>query len=205
MVVFPRQASEDMRMQYLGIAQAWQQQPSRTMQIKWDDELEKLPSVGAVWLFGWENRFRSEFQNSLDQSAAKLGDAGVEISNKAFSRETDALALTTHIGKTPVAWLAAPDANMLPTLARKLPHYAKYSYAIFNGTVTLNNSAQRKKRSWLDFPAPESDSGLIELNNIAKGMWPVTKSPLTVFVRQADGSVKNVMRGKLSQRSALAH
>lgn len=198
LVVLPRNAPEDMRVQYLNIAQAWQKQPSRTMMIKWDDELKSLPEEGAVWLFGWENRFRGEFQKALDPSVGKLTDAGAEFGNREFQRELHALALTAHIKQATVAWLAAPDVRMLPILARKLPHYAKFSYTAFESVELINPA----KGTW-GFPVPNERSRE-ELTNLAKGTWPAMESPLVMPVRQADGSFKNVRRGKLVKRNALA-
>src|SRR5450759_4035122 len=176
LIVLPRKAPEDLRAQYLGIAQAWQKLPSRETSIKWDDEIERLPDEDAVWLFGEENRFRGEFQTALMQSGAMLSEGGVWLA-KEYERTLHALVLTTHIGQTPAAWLAAPDAAMLPILARKLPHYAKYSYAAFSGS---------------------------ELTNLVKGVWPVAHSPLAQPVKQEDGSTVEVPRAKLATRNSLA-
>ena len=176
LIVLPRKAPEDLRAQYLGIAQAWQKLPSRETSIKWDDEIERLPDEDAVWLFGEENRFRGEFQTALMQSGAMLSEGGVWLA-KEYERTLHALVLTTHIGQTPAGWLAAPDAAMLPILARKLPHYAKYSYAAFSGS---------------------------ELTNLVKGMWPVARSPLAQAVKQEDGSMVDVPRAKLTTRDSLA-
>jgi hypothetical protein len=176
LIVLPRKAPEDMRAQFLAIAQAWQQQPSRATLIKWDDEVERLPDQGAVWLFGEENRFRGEFQAALMQSGAMLSEGGVWLARE-YQRARDALVLTAHIGPAPVAWLTAPDAAMLPILARKLPHYSKFSYAAFSG--------------------PES-------TNLIKGVWPVARSPLAMAVKQQDGSTVEVPRAKLAARESLA-
>ena len=176
LIVLPRKAPEDMRAQFLAIAQAWQQQPSRATLIKWDDEIEGLPDQGAVWLFGEENRFRGEFQAALMQSGAMLSEGGVWLARE-YQRARDALVLTAHIGPTPVAWLTAPDAAVLPILARKLPHYSKFSYAAFSG--------------------PES-------TNLIKGVWPVARSPLAMAIKQQDGSTVEVPRAKLAARESLA-
>jgi hypothetical protein len=176
LIVLPRKAPQDLRAQYLVIAQAWQKQPSRETRIKWDDEIERLPDEGAVWLFGEENRFRGEFQTALMQGGAMLSEGGVWLASE-YQRTRDALVLTAHIGQTPVAWLAAPDAAMLTILARKLPHYAKFSYAAFSGS---------------------------ELTNLVKGVWPVARSPLALAVKQEDGSTVEVPRGKLAARDSLA-
>ena len=142
----------------------------------WDDEIEKIPQLGAVWLFGWENRWRGEFQTALALSGATLSDHGASFGNTDYSRNRHSLAFTAHIGQTPVAWLAVPDANMMTILARKLPHYSKYSYAVFEGA---------------------------ELTNLVKGVWPLTKSLLAMPVRQEDGSFREVMRGKFEPRNSL--
>jgi hypothetical protein len=176
MIVLPRNATEDLRGQYLGVAKKWQQQPGRSTRIVWDDEIEKIPQLGAVWLFGWENRWRGEFQTALALSGATLSDHGASFGNTDYSRNRHSLAFTAHIGQTPVAWLAVPDANMMTILARKLPHYSKYSYAVFEGA---------------------------ELTNLVKGIWLLTDSSLAMPVRQEDGSFREVMRGKFEPRNSL--
>ena len=128
-----------------------------------------------MWLFGEENRFRGEFQAALVKNGAMLSEGGVWLA-KEYDRTRDALVLTAHIGATAVAWLDAPDAAVLPVLARKLPHYSKFSYAAFRG--------------------PESA-------NLIKGVWPVTSSPLGIAVEQEDGSTVQVPRAKLPTRESL--
>jgi hypothetical protein len=177
LIVLPRKAPESMRMQYSSIAEAWQKQPARETAIKWDDEIKQLPDTGALWLFGWENNFRKEFMAALEKNPATMSDDGARFGAGEYKRSMHALALTAHIGQAPVAWLAAPDPSMLQVLARKLPHYAKYSYAAFSGP---------------------------ELTNLSKGMWPVTSSPLGIAVKQEDGSTADVARGKLATRDSLS-
>jgi hypothetical protein len=64
----------------------------------------------------------------------------------------------------------------MPGLARKLPHYGKYGYLGFEGE---------------------------EPTNVLKGEWPVVSSPLSVPVKQSDGSVTDVPRAKPVPRRAL--
>ncbi|MGC2047786.1 MAG: M1 family aminopeptidase [Gallionella sp.] len=176
MIVLPRNSPEDLRAQYLAVAKRWQQQPGRSTRIVWDDEIEKFPQLGAAWLFGWENKWRGEFQAALELSGATLTDQGAGIGSTEYSRSRHSLAVTAHIGQTPAAWLAVPDAEKMAALARKLPHYSKYSYAVFEGE---------------------------ELNNLAKGVWPLTNSSLAIPVRQTDGSFPVVVRGKIESRNSL--
>jgi hypothetical protein len=176
LIVLPRNATEGLREQYLGVAKKWQQQPGRSARIMWDDEIEKIPQHGAVWLFGWENKWRGEFQAALALSGATLSDQGASFGNAGYFPSRHSLVLTAQIGETPAAWLAVPDAEMMTALARKLPHYSKYSYAVFEGA---------------------------ELNNLVKGVWPLTNSSLGMPVRQPDGSFPEVMRGRLESRNSL--
>lgn len=176
LIVLPRKAPDALREQYRQIAEAWQGQPSRSTVVEWDDRIEHLPDAGAVWLFGWENGFRQEFAAALEKNAV-MSDSDTRLEDGVYERGRNALAMTARIGKTPAAWLAAPDAAMLPVLARKLPHYAKYSYVAFGGP---------------------------ELTNLVKGMWPVTNSPLGRAVRQKDGGSVEVPRGELAIRESLS-
>lgn len=175
LIVLPRGAPEAHHAQYRNIAQAWQQQPGRETRIKWDDEIELLPTQGAVWLFGTENRFRAEFDRALQRSGVLNSEEGVWLA-KEYQVNRHALALSARIGAMPAAWLAAPEAAMLPVLARKLPHYAKFSYAAFSG---------------------------FELNNLNKGIWPVTNSPLARALQQERSESNDVPRAKLAFRSSL--
>jgi aminopeptidase N len=177
LIVLPRKAPQALRAQYQDIAQSWQKQPARETRISWDDEIGRLPEEGAVWLFGWENEFRGVFKTALEKNGAAMSDTGARFANGEFDRTLNTLALTADVGQIPAAWLAAPDAAMLPVLARKLPHYSKFSYAAFSGP---------------------------ELTNLSKGMWPVNGSPLGIGVKQEDGSSVVVVRGKLETRKNLA-
>lgn len=173
LIVLPRSAPEAHRVQYQNIAQAWQQQPGRETHIIWDDEIGRLPTQGAVWLFGSENRFRAEFDRALQHSGVLDSEGGSWLA-KEYQAARHALALTARIGATSAGWLTAPDAAMLPVLARKLPHYAKFSYAGFSGA---------------------------ELNNLIKGTWPVEDSPLSVEIGQSN--MAGMPRAGRTPRNAL--
>ena len=65
LVVLPAGALETIRRGYLDLAKSWQKGRTVNMEIKLDNELDELPDDRAVWLFGWENSFRSMMKNSL--------------------------------------------------------------------------------------------------------------------------------------------
>ncbi|MFQ5585929.1 MAG: M20/M25/M40 family metallo-hydrolase, partial [Thermodesulfobacteriota bacterium] len=74
---------------------------------------------------------------------------------------------------------AADPIDAIPGLARKLPHYGKYSYLAFEGS---------------------------EPSNVLKGRWPTVNSPLSVPVRQPDGTFyRGAVTAELAPRRALAY
>jgi hypothetical protein len=173
-IVLPAGAEAGLRAQYQAIAQTWQQQPGRRTRIKWDNEIDALPE-GAVWLFGWENAFLGEMRGALPDGA--LQEHGVDLGDEAYPRDGHAYALSAARNGQAIAWLAADSAAALTTLARKLPHYAKFGYAAFAGD---------------------------QVTNLAKGSWEATRSPLAQAVVQEDGSSTEVPRARLAARPALA-
>lgn len=174
-IVLPTSASADLRTQYQAIAQTWQQQPGRRTRIKWDNEIDALPQDSAVWLFGWENAFLAEMLGALPDGT--LQEHGVHLDDEEYPRDGHAYALSAGRDGQTIAWLAADSPAALPTLARKLPHYAKFGYAAFAGD---------------------------QVSNLAKGSWEATRSPLAQAVVQEDGNSMDVPRARLSTRSALA-
>lgn len=120
------------------------------MQIQYDDEA--LPDSDIVVLLGGDNAALSELLMRAEQ-AFKLSETAYTLNRVSYMCGVHSLALTLTAGQQQVILLDASTPESLQTLARKLPHYGKYSYALFH-TV----------------------SG----ENVAKGQWPVTNSPLNI-------------------------
>jgi hypothetical protein len=129
----------------------------------------------VVWLLGWENRFRPVLDEALAGHDFESKPNSVTLAGKTLDREEYAVVvLARHRGNPDraLAWVAADDTAAMPGLARKLPHYGKYSYLGFTGD---------------------------EPENVLKGQWPVTRSPLSVVL--VDGPVPALALGP---RPALA-
>jgi len=174
LIVLPQKAGEEIKAQYSQEAKRWQQQPGRTTNVVWDNEIERLPGNGAVWLFGWENKWLSEFQAASASNNVELTSRNAIINGNTYTSTENPIAIVAQRGKASIAWLAAPEPEKLATLARKLPHYGKYSYAVFSGT---------------------------ELTNQDKGAWTVTSSPLAQEVGKTGKA--ETPRGRLTKRSNL--
>jgi hypothetical protein len=75
-----------------------------------------------------------------------------------------------------LGWLASGQPGALPGLGRKLPHYGRYSYLAFSGE------------------APD---------NVLKGQWPVTGSPMSVRIDPDEGEAIPPLTTRLPPRKAL--
>ena len=75
-----------------------------------------------------------------------------------------------------IMFIASDLPGSLPGLSRKLPHYHKYSYLIFEGS---------------------------EPANVGKGRWPVLSSPMTVLLPDEQGNIVRPEMGRLARRNPL--
>ncbi len=160
-----------------------------------DTEISRLPSDQAVTIIGWENRFFdkvvsavSPYGTTIDQKKVHLGNTEIPFENHSFVLT----ARNTENKDVALMFIASDLPGALSGLSRKLPHYHKYSYLVFEGT---------------------------EPANMAKGRWPVLDSPMTVYITQKKephfnkggkgglldktGESFRVEMGKLEQRMPL--
>ena len=179
-VVLPDRAEPEMLKAYRTLAERWQQARPGQVEVVSDADITALSVDKAVWLFGWQNRFRPELNAALEvYDFDQIGD-GVRIAGIALSPETHSVAVLGRQPNAPdhaLGWLAADSAIAVAGLGRKLPHYGRYSYLGFTGT---------------------------EPNNVLKGQWPVVDSPLSVSIEQPDGAAPGPAKASLAPRTALA-
>ncbi len=179
LIVLPRSDTESLRQGYRELARDWSAQRDAVVDVIFDDEIDRLPADRAVWLFGWDNRFREAVESALSEYAY-LGTAdAIEIDRQRFTRDSHSVVVVArnpNNSDEALAWVAADTAAALPGLGRKLPHYGKYSYLAFSGT---------------------------EPANVAKGQWPVVRSPMSVTLA-ADAVAGTRAPAKLAPRRALA-
>jgi hypothetical protein len=130
-------------------------------QIVLDSELTTLPD-SATWVLGWNNRHGPGLAGRLANQGVSLEAEKVSFGEDELPRGDHSLVLVARAAGDPkaaVAWIAASPGEAIPGLARKLPHYTRYSYLGFRG------------------PEPE---------NVAKGMWQPSSSPLVRNLSDGD-------------------
>ncbi|BAW80112.1 peptidase M28 [Candidatus Nitrosoglobus terrae] len=165
LAILPSQAPAPIQEGYGKLIRQWQRE-GRNIKIMKDDSLAKLPTEQTVWLFGWENRFRSVFNESLAGYSYKAAEDSIDIEGNTLRRDEHSVVVTTRHRDNPdhaFAWVATDKVAAMPGLARKLPHYGKYSYLGFTGTD------------------PE---------NVIKGQWPVINSPMSIELIKDHAPIK---------------
>jgi hypothetical protein len=177
--VLPADEDEATRAAYETIVRRWES-PAQSVTVVLDKDVTSLPADRAVWLFGARNSVAPRlFENdpvarvSATESAVTLGSETIPFSGHST------VAITRHPENTAkaVGWITADPEAAFEGLARKLPHYGKYSYLAFAG----------------DEPA-----------NIVKGEWAAVDSPLLVDLRPITGRLEPVTPAELPTRAPLA-
>ncbi len=180
LIVLPSKASAPVRDAYQTLARSWAAQRGSQLEVKTDDEINELPTGRALWIFGWDNRFRPVVQKALSDYTYRDENDVIEIGDEKLRRDKHSLVVVTRHPDDPaeaLTWVATDHAAAIPGLRRKLPHYGKYSYLGFTG----------------DEPA-----------NVVKGQWPVIGSPMSLAVKSPGAERAASGTAKLAPRKALA-
>jgi hypothetical protein len=149
--VLPSAASDEEVAAWRQLAADWARPDEPRVVL--DSELSTLPDT-PTWVLGWQNRFGSGIADLLADQGVDLGADSVKVAGDELPHSDHSLVVVARAPGDPtaaVAWITASPSEAIPGLARKLPHYTRYSYLGFRGT---------------------------EPENMAKGMWQPLSSPL---------------------------
>jgi peptidase M28-like protein/peptidase M1-like protein/PDZ domain-containing protein len=146
---------------YAGLAKAWSRDGVETVM---DSQLDALPADRAVWVFGARNKFAPVVAEALRTHGASLDATGLHTANLpppqagegregAAGRSVVAAVRHPHNPDSVVIYVSASSEAAADALARKLPHYGKYSWLVFAGD---------------------------EATNEATGEWPIGDTPLAL-------------------------
>ncbi len=179
-VVLPASASVDIRNALQKLVRQWQQEQQITFQVVSDDALQELPDAAAVWIMGWDNKFIKTVPPLLDPAQASLQSGTATLDAQTLQRAGHQVVLSIRHpanAEHTLLWIGADNVAAIENLARKLPHYRKYSYLAFAGD---------------------------DAQNVAKGQWRVTNSPMVASVVQQDGARPVTGAAELAPREPLA-
>jgi hypothetical protein len=157
---------------YAGLVQAWKRDG---VEVVKDTEIDSLPADKAVWILGAGNRFASAIAEALAPYGASLDAGGLRTGNAFYPHEGRSLVAAVRHPQNPNAvmiYVSAPSEVAANALARKLPHYGKYSWLVFAGD---------------------------EATNEATGEWPVGDTPLARNLTANAGPIKIAPRKALAE------
>ncbi|MHB0959263.1 MAG: ChaN family lipoprotein [Pirellulaceae bacterium] len=159
LAVLPAAASSELQSQYRELVMAWRSD-AHDVEVVLDSDMAAIPDDRSVWILGRENRHATDLiaSNGVEQSgsvpgAVRLGDQTVPFANHSI------VLIRRHprVLDKAVGLLVVEPAAAFAGMARKLPHYGKYSYLAFEGD---------------------------EPTNTVKGQWNDEGSPLVVDLRE---------------------
>jgi len=152
MMVLPSAVATDLYQAYSQMVNAWGAGQEKV--VKNDQEmLANELQQNTTWLFDISNQFVPSFIKSLPPEVA-LSRNECRINNQAFLLNEHSVILTArHPDNPDLSWTFIHIARVedFPGIIRKLPHYGQYGYLVFKGA-----------------------------ENVAKGEWAITASPLIV-------------------------
>ncbi len=150
-VVIPNNAASEMRLAYQRLAADWQQ---RYPQLRVQDDDQPLPDEGGVWVLGADNRHTAALLARVGDRFQSRSDGTLRIGADVVTAAEPSVVLTWRRDATStMAYAQAASPQAVAALARKLPHYGKYSYLVFSGSEAVN---------------------------VLKGDWQVDDSPLSI-------------------------
>jgi len=161
---------------YAGLAKAWTRDG---VEIVTDSEISALPSDRAVWLLGSGNKFAPVVADALRSYGASLDAMGLRTSSTAYDAAGRSLVAVARHPANPdsvVIALTASSEAAADALARKLPHYGKYSWLVFAGDDATNE---------------------------ASGEWPVGDTPLARNLTPQAQPIKLTPRKALAEIKPL--
>jgi aminopeptidase N len=157
---------------YAGLARAWSRDGVETVM---DSQLDTLPADRAVWVLGAGNKFAPVVAESLKTYGASLDATGLRTANAMHEAAGRSLVAAVRHPRNPdsvVIYVSASSAAAANALARKLPHYGKYSWLVFAGD---------------------------EATNEATGEWPIGDTPLARNLTPQGRPIKLAPRKALAE------
>jgi len=153
LMILPKKSNKYFQL-YKDFANAWTKGKEEKFIIKSQNDISVLPVDKAVMLLGLDNKFASIVNTAIESSDAEILKNGFRYGKRNISAQNNSFfmaAANPNNIKQVITLLSIGNKNAVNGLARKLPHYGKYSYLAFEGA---------------------------EPTNIAKEQWSVNNSPL---------------------------
>lgn len=137
-ILLPSQAAPALQQAYREIADQWAAH-SAGVDVLWDNEIEGLPD-GPIWIFGIPN-LKLEAAAAAENHPPPFDATALAINGTRYPYDRFSFAITlggAGGSSRPLGWLNIHAPGAAAGLARKIVHYRKYSYALFQGDIPTN-------------------------------------------------------------------
>ncbi|MFP4546824.1 MAG: M20/M25/M40 family metallo-hydrolase [Fidelibacterota bacterium] len=162
LIILPSTAGNEQMKAYKQLANIWSKDKTKDILVKMDGEIDNLDADRAAWIFGKDNLFASHLSENRQTYGSEISDTKITLGRSSYNYTDKSFVITARHPENPgnvIALLSINNKNAVAGLSRKLPHYGKYSYLVFEG----------------DAPT-----------NIGKGQWAAVNSPMNyVFHKQS--------------------
>ncbi|MBL8628537.1 MAG: M20/M25/M40 family metallo-hydrolase, partial [Rhodospirillaceae bacterium] len=137
LIVLP---ATDEAKRYAGLVKTW---AKSGLEVVNDTDVKDLPADRAVWVLGATNRLVGTINDALKAEGATLDSKGAKLGNTRFAAAEKSIVVAARHPKAPasaVVFISATTEAAADGLSRKLPHYGKYSWLVFNGDAPDNEA-----------------------------------------------------------------
>lgn len=128
-----------------------------------DKDIQNLPDETTV-ILGWDNKLLKKVPEFKDH---------ITLEGRTIIRERDSIVVVLHHPankEKTIMFIASKEPETIKQLARKIPHYHKYSYLVFEGKEAINTLKGR----WQVKDSPMS----VEFDKVANLSKRKTRKPL---------------------------
>lgn len=177
LILLPFKADKAQLDAYRKLSAKWSGNKAKKIEVKFDNEILKLPADKDVWILGHDNIYRNVIVKGMAGYNAEILDDSVRFGKTILNNKSHSFVVSVRHPKNPkaiAAWLKLEMPEAFEGIARKLMHYGKYSYLAFQGK---------------------------EVANTAKGKWQAVKSPMVVEIQK---NARKIAETKLPKRKPLA-
>ena len=92
---------------------------------------------GSLWIFGKNHPLSKIIKVRLKKVGIEMGEKGVKLRERYYAWKGHSFVFTltrTDQQQGTMTWVIAGNKESVPGLIRKLPHYGKYGYLVFEGS-----------------------------------------------------------------------
>lgn len=171
-IILPSGADAASFQTYASFAKFWAGDATKKITIKKDTDFDKLPADKTILVLGNTNKFAEVVSQNIKSFGAEIKADAYVINKTSYPAASNSFVTIIRNPGNPkltVGFLSAANAKASEGLGRKIPHYGKYGYLVFEGD---------------------------EPTNVAKGEWPVLDSPLAYAFDSAKGALQGLAKRK---------